>query len=1097
MSKPLLLVSSGGSVFHASLSDVHDSVNREGGGAEEAIVRAEIVPFEDQGALSFVPAKVTLGLGERTWIIDRTAFLHARVLGISPVTVEEECFETSDSGRFEDIHGRVFSDKQHVPVPSLRWRWSGEWALDRSAGHEARRRFIRRRSFTPSTATYTRVPAPFDEAVANAVSSSSGILWIITASGKVFQRIRGRMCEPEGVGWLPSPPLPRPVGCVNNVACAALAAPSRGGLWALDSSGCLHFWSTAPTSSWTSVDGLFKAVCCPGAAVWALTIDDEIVVRLGVTSECPSGRAWMPLPSPVPGRALEPFMTALSDTQLVVLDSAGQLHLRCGLAPDCDQGHAWARVVLPDDRVVRWLSGPPASLAELDERDATQLPPSPTATLHRAVLGARVAECIALLEDGADVNQRDELGRTPLHHAVLCGFAALRNLFLSNHADVNARDVNGMTPLHLAALCCDGPTSFPHPGPVPLLEPPADLMARDSHGNTPLHLAAWANNVAACTALLAHTPALGFARNNERQTPFAVADKRGNSAVMDLLARATAAALPALALPVSGQVRVVASARVVIATPPPPPPAVSVTPATPSPAPPTPTSAPAVPPSPRASTSLPAALAAASATLAFTFTAHSSSPAPTTSAAFSRSPSVPSTPTEPSTPAPAPAAPQKVFGLLERRQLLLYEAGTVDQRLGVLPLHNTMRLVPTSTSIAVLSAASWQLTLFLNNAMEMHRWVRGLLVESHAITITSLTADPTVVQAVRLRHTVASGFVGTCEYAGSPAIMRVYSPDLPPWDANLISGPPTTHVVVPRVIGRCCDLPILRTHTGAADLQYAIASPPAPDTHALLEMRGRAWVIERGHKGNETTEGLTAEDGSDDAQASEPQSAGVKCVSSRSPATFRVCVLRQLLYAAFGLASVGVDFAEVPPAGVCVDPSGRLVIHNIEAASPGRSFGDFLTQLLTRWRDEEQENESALVATEGEEPPAAAAAAKVAEADEAVDCEPSPAAAAELDADTKRDSGSPCLPSAAGATHTPSAAVSPSRALAATKEEDQLDFDALLQLVTGLTGSPGSIVDALPRLLSLLPRHVCECCSSSECLVQCPTIKTEARHVDS
>jgi hypothetical protein len=53
----------------------------------------------------------------------------------------------------------------------------------------------------------------------------------------------------------------------------------------------------APSSTWTTVDGLFKAVCCPGAAVWAITTDDEIVVRLGVTSECPTVRAkksmWM------------------------------------------------------------------------------------------------------------------------------------------------------------------------------------------------------------------------------------------------------------------------------------------------------------------------------------------------------------------------------------------------------------------------------------------------------------------------------------------------------------------------------------------------------------------------------------------------------------------------------------------------------------------------------------------------------------------------------------------------------------------------------------------------------------------------------------
>ncbi len=96
---------------------------------------------------------------------------------------------------------------------------------------------------------------------------------------------------------------------------------------------------------------------------------------------------------------------------------------------------------MPEDRLVRWLSGPPTSQADLDEIDATSvsdlsllprqasvacsylhpgsLPtpfashhpfqPPPVQTLCRAVDRARVAECIAMLEDGADTNQYDEV----------------------------------------------------------------------------------------------------------------------------------------------------------------------------------------------------------------------------------------------------------------------------------------------------------------------------------------------------------------------------------------------------------------------------------------------------------------------------------------------------------------------------------------------------------------------------------------------------------------------------------------------------------------------------------------------------------------
>ncbi|MDE2688490.1 MAG: ankyrin repeat domain-containing protein [Chloroflexota bacterium] len=116
--------------------------------------------------------------------------------------------------------------------------------------------------------------------------------------------------------------------------------------------------------------------------------------------------------------------------------------------------------------------------------------------LHLAVRCSRTGMVRLLLECGADIDARNEGGRSALHVAAGYGHTETVKALLAAGADANLRDARGETPLHR-------PAYFQHLDCISaLVEGGADLNAADEDGNTPLHIAASMNRDRAAAVLL-------------------------------------------------------------------------------------------------------------------------------------------------------------------------------------------------------------------------------------------------------------------------------------------------------------------------------------------------------------------------------------------------------------------------------------------------------------------------------------------------------------------------------------------------------------------------------------------------------------------
>ena len=90
------------------------------------------------------------------------------------------------------------------------------------------------------------------------------------------------------------------------------------------------------------------------------------------------------------------------------------------------------------------------------------------------------ADAVGLIDQGADLHAKDNIGYTPLHYACRNGHAEVVKALLEKGADVHTKTTDGYTPLHLA--CMEGHVEVVKA----LLEKGADVHAKNSSGWTPL-----------------------------------------------------------------------------------------------------------------------------------------------------------------------------------------------------------------------------------------------------------------------------------------------------------------------------------------------------------------------------------------------------------------------------------------------------------------------------------------------------------------------------------------------------------------------------------------------------------------------------------
>ncbi len=145
-----------------------------------------------------------------------------------------------------------------------------------------------------------------------------------------------------------------------------------------------------------------------------------------------------------------------------------------------------------------------------------------------------------LLDHKADLDARDNPGRTPLHTAAIHGQLEIIKTFVARKSEINAKDTQGWTPLHWVAMhdvpAGRGMSASAAGVMTILLDSGANVDARGEYGNTPLYIAAdYSQDSTDIVKVLIARGADVNAKGRNGETPLHRAASRGNIGIIRLL----------------------------------------------------------------------------------------------------------------------------------------------------------------------------------------------------------------------------------------------------------------------------------------------------------------------------------------------------------------------------------------------------------------------------------------------------------------------------------------------------------------------------------------------------------------------------------